>query len=531
MLTHTTDPNFQVQVRTRTLTQTPISFPHASCHIVQLWAHAHSQACASSFRHSFRPLSAALSLLCLSSPTPQVQAVFKKYHAFAEAELQQRSVEYYWMGALPPVTLKEVLAEMPPFPERESALERRADGESGSGVGQGPSSPALAGAAQSSPPAAEAPPQLFADEAYSAQQAPPPVLSFDDFAPSGSSSLPPVIDLGLDSSLQFRAAPPAPPPQPAAAAPAAPAKPASAAVDLLSQLMEAPPPPVQAGLDPFAMSGADIFGGAGGAGGGAAPQGMAAAVPLHDARQLFARLCSAPSGILYEDTYLQIGCRCDWRPPFGSLTLFFGNKHSAPLEAFRLNVATVPGIRLVNVGAVPQQLAPQQQLQYVVDFAAQQPTTFQSVPTLQVSYRPGPQGAAPQVNFTAQLPAVACKFLVPAPPMDKTHFYETWRALAGPPLKLEAQLAVTPAIEAGGLRAVEALLTALQLQVIPGVDPNPANIFAASAFVAESGATVLCIVRVESDANSRAAFKVTVASPSNVVASSVKDTLCLVAQV
>lgn len=54
----------------------------------------------------------------------QVQAVFRKFHAFQEAELQQRSIEYFFMGGLPQGTLKEVLAEMPPFPERESEIGR-----------------------------------------------------------------------------------------------------------------------------------------------------------------------------------------------------------------------------------------------------------------------------------------------------------------------------------------------------------------------------------------------------------------------
>jgi hypothetical protein len=39
----------------------------------------------------------------------QVKAVFQRYHAFADVELQQRSIEYFSLAQLHTATLKDVL--------------------------------------------------------------------------------------------------------------------------------------------------------------------------------------------------------------------------------------------------------------------------------------------------------------------------------------------------------------------------------------------------------------------------------------
>jgi hypothetical protein len=61
----------------------------------------------------------------------QIRAVFERYHAFTDVELQQRSVEYSQLASLDSPLLQSVLSEMPVFPERSSRLEKLdAPGES-----------------------------------------------------------------------------------------------------------------------------------------------------------------------------------------------------------------------------------------------------------------------------------------------------------------------------------------------------------------------------------------------------------------
>jgi hypothetical protein len=43
----------------------------------------------------------------------QIKAVFQRYHAFADVELQQRSIEYFSLAQLHVATLKDVLVRVP----------------------------------------------------------------------------------------------------------------------------------------------------------------------------------------------------------------------------------------------------------------------------------------------------------------------------------------------------------------------------------------------------------------------------------
>jgi AP-2 complex subunit alpha len=53
----------------------------------------------------------------------QLIAVFEKYSRLLDAELQQRACEYLAIANLPDEELLQVVVdEMPPFPERESAV-------------------------------------------------------------------------------------------------------------------------------------------------------------------------------------------------------------------------------------------------------------------------------------------------------------------------------------------------------------------------------------------------------------------------
>jgi len=58
----------------------------------------------------------------------QLIAVFEKYSRLLDAELQQRACEYLAIANLPDEELLQVVVdEMPPFPERESAVSREFD--------------------------------------------------------------------------------------------------------------------------------------------------------------------------------------------------------------------------------------------------------------------------------------------------------------------------------------------------------------------------------------------------------------------
>lgn len=225
----------------------------------------------------------------------QVAEVFGRYAAFADVELQQRSSEYSALASLHPAAMKEVLAEMPNFPERASALERRLK-EAGDGPGAegAPKSVWVATAADAPPPPASA--------------APPP--SRQEVAPQRT-RMDNLLGL-LDDGLAVAAAPPA---YAAAQPPAAPQQPRGGG-DFLSELAQ---PASAAPRAPDSLGGLDSF--------ASAPQQAVAPAtlpPLHPPAALFRKLCTADAGVLYEDAMLQIGWKSEWRQVRGLLAIRVG---------------------------------------------------------------------------------------------------------------------------------------------------------------------------------------------------------------
>jgi AP-2 complex subunit alpha len=351
-------------------------------------------------------------------------------------ELQQRSVEYFSLTQLHQSTLKEVLvrgrtppcpesvltsarsdqAEMPKFPERASALERR-----------------VAGGDQEVPESQQDLSRPSMPEVLAPQPA----------------ALQSLVDLGE----VYASTAPAPRPAP------------MNALDLLSQLEE-----------PRAQPAADLLGGLDDfLGGGkvvpAAPATATPVLPLQDPQAWLNKLVTADSGVLYEDPYVQLGVKNEWRQNQGRITLFLGNKYTSPLASLRAEVHQVEGLR-VDLFALPALVGAGQQV--TVQLAVACVAAFAAPPSLTLAYTLA--DTQQHVSFRLRLPVFATKFLGPAPAMEKTAFYESWRTLAGAQ-KLESILQVNASL--ASLPAWHSLLRALRLSVLPDVDPNPLNLFAA----------------------------------------------------
>jgi AP-2 complex subunit alpha len=397
----------------------------------------------------------------------QINAVFERYHAFADVELQQRSVEYFTLAALHEPMLKDVLAEMPKFPVRTSALFKRV---AAPGDLEIPESQALR--LIRADPAGE-----MSISAFAAQRS--PISSLGDLLNSSSAAAMPVRS--LDASLGL----------------------SSLVPDHASVAFScAAAPPTD--LD-------DFFGGGAAARRRAEPvqSFRAAAVPpLQDPQLWLRKLAVADSGVLYEDAYLQLGVKAEFRLWAGRATLFVGNKHLAPLVGLRATLTQAPGLRLTRAD-LPASVGDRQQASVQLSAACTAP--FAQPPSLTLVYTLS--DTLQEVTFTTRLPFWSSKFLVKPPAMEPHQFYAAWRALSGPH-KLEAVIRVKAELAAGGLPSWSTLLEGLRISVLPGVDPNPQNLFAVAALADESGGNTLVITRLESDVRSTSQFRITVASVS-----------------
>lgn len=278
----------------------------------------------------------------------EIKAVFERYHAFADAELQQRSVEYFALSEFHMGTLKEVLvrcvlsscirsraerslqAEMPRFPERASALEKRVAGDQEAPESQAVTLPRTTRSDRSDERATPAP--------QSAVAAP---------------TTPGLLDL-MGEDIR----------------PAAPRASATTSADPLSQLME-----LASTSQPTAPASPPAVGGRGAALlalaaspglpepdflGLRTPLRAAATAPLQDPALWLRRLAVSDAGVLYEDTFVQVGCKMEFGLAQARLTLFIGNKHVAPLVGMRASLQPIPGLR-VEMPSMPAFVADRQQ--------------------------------------------------------------------------------------------------------------------------------------------------------------------------
>ncbi|KAG0627347.1 hypothetical protein M758_2G193500 [Ceratodon purpureus] len=431
----------------------------------------------------------------------QVVAVFKRYECSVDAEVQQRAVEFLALSRKG-LAMVDIMAEMPKFPERQSALLKKAEDTDGDAAeisatkmrlqqqnstalvvrdpvpnngGLHPLSLSKAAdsgrhqeqAAESEPPQASGAVPPSESQVYSngttLQQAP----RAGSREPSGD------LLVDLMGPLAIEA-----PPSAASTSPS----------DLLA--LEAPPsaPPAAAIApgDTLALALLD--------------EAPTQVQPLRNVAEWFKELSMKDSGVLYEDPYVQIGLKAEWRNAQGRMVLFVGNKHTGPLTNLRSSILPPPHLRMQSA-AVPNTIPPRAQVQVPVDVACIRASRETAV--LDFSYSVGHT----PVNITVRLPTLLNKFLQVAP-VSANEFVARWRALGGPPTKLQE---VVRGVRPMPLAQMADLFIRLHVGVAPGLDPNVNNIVAATTFYSGTAAT-LCLVRVETDPSDRTQMRLTVAS-------------------
>ncbi|KAL3140296.1 hypothetical protein ABBQ38_004564 [Trebouxia sp. C0009 RCD-2024] len=441
-------------------------------------------------------LSAYLKML-LADPSDdqlrqQVGAVYERYSHFMDADLQQRAVEYQGLLKHPEVANRNVTA-MPKWEKRKSLLLRRMAEKEGDEeeTQQKPVWLQEDGQEVGSPSADNAS-QLHLE-------GPTPTQPMD---PQGAADF-----IGLDDDA----------PESNGNTPAAPAPPA-APRNPLEELYGSPEPPQAqpSAADRFAIRS------------GGAPQGPPVSPPaaggaepirpVGDINDWFRKLCQSPSGVLYEDNYLQVGLKTQYQGSQGQITFFLGNKHATPLEKIIFAVPPQPQFQF-QLASVPQRLDPKQQVQVALKVTCV--SSFPDVPHLQLSY--SQQGQ--QVAQNLMLPIVVSKFCTPPDnPVPKEVFFSRWRAIAGPPQKVgERVTRVTPLAKG----PVEALLSSLNLGPQQGLDPEPENIVAVGTFTStppgQPPQQVACMVRIEVEKAQRLMFQVTVGSSDVNTSAALKD--------
>ncbi|KAJ6937327.1 AP-2 complex subunit alpha-1 isoform X2 [Populus alba x Populus x berolinensis] len=408
-----------------------------------------------------------------------VWAIFSKYESCIDVEIQQRAVEYFALSRKG-AALMDILAEMPKFPERQSALLKKAEDAEIDSAEQ--SAIKLRAQQQTSN-------ALVVTDQRPANGTPQIVGELSLVKIPSMSDDHTSADQGLS---QANGTLTTVDPQPASG-------------DLLGDLLgplaiEGPPGAVQS--EPNAVSGLE---------GVPSSADYAAIVPVGEQtntvqpigniNERFYALCLKDSGVLYEDPNIQIGIKAEWRAHQGRLVLFLGNKNTSPLVSVQALI--LPPVHLkIEISLVPETIPPRAQVQCPLELMNLHPS--RDVAVLDFSYKFGTN----MVNVKLRLPAVLNKFLQPIS-VSAEEFFPQWRSLSGPPLKLQE---VVRGVRPLSLIEMTNLFNSLRLTVCLGLDPNPNNLVASTTFYSESTRPMLCLIRIETDPADLTQLRMTVAS-------------------
>ncbi|CAN4100739.1 unnamed protein product [Withania somnifera] len=427
-------------------------------------------------------------LMHTQPPDPELQnqilTIFRKYESCIDAEIQQRAVEYLELSKKG-AALMDVLAEMPKFPERQSSLIKKAEDTEADTAEQ--SAIKLRAQQQTSN-------ALAVTDQPSANGTPPVNHLGLVKVPSMTNTDHNLADQGeteMNGTLSVVDPQPSSAPSP------------DFLGDLLGPLaIEGPQPAAVAQPGHNLGSGVSIAPNVEDALALALVEEQTATVqPIGNTAERFHALVLKDSGILYEDPYIQIGTKAEWRAHHGRLVLFLGNKNTAPLVSVQALILPPSHLRM-ELSLVPETIPPRAQVQCPLEVVNLRPS--RDVAVLDFSYNFGAQ----LVNVKLRLPAILNKFLQPIS-VSAEEFFPQWRSLSGPPLKLQE---VVRGVRPMSLLEMTNLFNSLCLMVCPGLDPNTNNLVASTTFYSDSTRAMLCLVRIETDPADRTQLRMTVAS-------------------
>ncbi|XP_020581608.1 AP-2 complex subunit alpha-1-like [Phalaenopsis equestris] len=421
----------------------------------------------------------------------QIWTIFRKYESYVDVEIQQRAVEYFALSKKG-AALMDVLAEMPKFPERQSALLRKAEDVEADTAEQ---SAIKLRSQQQTSSALVVTDQLPANGSIPVGQLnlvkiPSQNMEASSFDQGRTEAYDTVSKVDTESV-------PSPDLLGDLLGPLAIEGPPSALIpEKQSQGIEANP----SSPDALALAPLD--------------DQPSSVQPTVNIAERFSALCLKDSGVLYEDPHIQIGVKAEWKAFHGRLVLFLGNKNTSPLTSVQALILPPRHLKL-ELSLVPETIPPRAQVQCPLDVVNLQAS--RDVPVLDFGYRFG----TTMVNVKLRLPVALNKFLQPIS-VSAEEFFPYWKSIPGPPMKLQE---VVRGVKPLSLPELANLFASLHLGISQGLDLNPNNLVASTTFYSENSRPILCLIRVETDPADRTQLRLTVASGDPILTFELKEIL------
>ena len=220
--------------------------------------------------------------------------------------------------------------------------------------------------------------------------------------------------------------------------------------------------------------------------------------PTVNVEECVRKLVSQDSGVLYEDTELQIGIKSKWQGSRGRLALYLGNKTEKNIQ-FSLSVDDIPEVK-TQLAPLPQDIGPKMQVQCQMQCACY--VVFVNAPKLRVTF----DGRdIPPI----ELPIHVAKFYSVAQQTQPQDFFAKWHQMSAIAQK---QKVIDVNAQCAGLSTVCNVLKNARWTIHERLDPNPANAVFGARFFSEQNGELPLSLRLESDATNSSRFRVTVVS-------------------
>ncbi|OAA67145.1 ap-2 complex subunit alpha [Niveomyces insectorum RCEF 264] len=210
----------------------------------------------------------------------------------------------------------------------------------------------------------------------------------------------------------------------------------------------------------------------------------------------FNRLLLKADGVLFEDGQLQVGVRSEYRGQIACLILYFTNKTPATITSFTTTLdlnASEKGNLTWDVKGLPDNnVAPAVQTQQVIMFEAK--NVFEKSPTVRISYLAGALQA-----LTLKLPVAIHKFMDPTE-LSGEDFFKRWKQIGGAPREAQQIFGVEAGREAErefNETFIRKVLEGFRWGLLPGVDPNQKNFVGASVVHTSGSGKFGCLMRLE----------------------------------
>ncbi|KAL9078496.1 MAG: hypothetical protein Q9157_002584 [Trypethelium eluteriae] len=207
------------------------------------------------------------------------------------------------------------------------------------------------------------------------------------------------------------------------------------------------------------------------------------------------RLLLRAEGVLYEDAQVQVGLRSEYRSERGCIILYFTNKSSFPIDSFTTTLdhhrASAEQVA-VDLKSLPDTaIQPDAQTQQMIMFEARH--VFADAPTIRVSYLAGALQA-----LTLQLPVVLHKYMSPAE-LTADDFFKRWKQIGGAPREAQKIFGLVGGSLRGKSMDPEFTRTTVagfNWGILDGVDPNAKNLVGATVLHTQAG-KFGCLLRLE----------------------------------